>query len=82
VKGAAFAACDERVDFFAAAAGWFDGVNDGESTLNVFLELEQDQTREKHNVQLKTGRAALVPVHSVGSGQSTYKSAWGDEDLF
>jgi hypothetical protein len=38
VNGAAFAACDERVDFFAAAAGWFDGVNDGESTLNVFLE--------------------------------------------
>ena len=39
VNGAAFAACEERVVFFAVACGWFDGVNAGESTLNVFFEL-------------------------------------------
>jgi hypothetical protein len=44
VNGAALAACDKSVGFFVAAVDWPDGVNAGESTLNVFLVLAGSQT--------------------------------------
>lgn len=41
VNGAAFAAWEDKVDFLAAPCAWLDGVNDGDSTLKVFLGLHR-----------------------------------------
>jgi hypothetical protein len=63
------------VDFFCGADCWLDGVKDGESTLNVFLEpLQAGKTQqtltmpgERPNLQVCLRRRILVLVMIEGA---------------